>query len=220
MLRSLIVLLAAGLIQYAEAAQYPFETWTFDRLDGIAGHKTKVEGHPRVIDWRGGKAMEFNGVDDALFIEAQPLKDAATFSWEVIFRPDPGGHPEQRFFHLQERDTQDRFLFEIRLKAGNWFLDSFVMSKAGSKALFNSDHEHLLGEWYHVAQVYDGHAYRNYVNGILENEAEVAFTPNGAGETSVGVRFNHRDYFKGAVAKARFTRGALTPAEFLKATQE
>src|SRR4051812_8890659 len=27
---------------------FPFELWTFDRLDTIAGYPTKVEGHPRV----------------------------------------------------------------------------------------------------------------------------------------------------------------------------
>ena len=198
------------------ARQYPFELWTFDRLENIAGYSTKVEGHPQVIDSPVGKAVEFNGVDDALFIEDHPLADAATFTWEVIFRPDKNGRPEQRFFHLQERDTQNRFLFEIRVTGDNWFLDSFVMSPTGSKALFNSDHPHPLGAWYHAAQVYDGHQYRNYINGAQENQADLNFTPQGAGHASVGVRIDRRDYFKGAIARTRFTKGALTPAEFLK----
>jgi hypothetical protein len=206
----------------APARQYPFELWTFDRLENIAGYATKVEGHPRVIDSPAGKAVEFNGVDDALFIEDHPLAEASTFTWEVIFRPDKDGRPEQRFFHLQERDaktgqdTLNRFLFEIRVKGENWFLDSFVMSPTGSKTLFNSQHEHPLGAWYHVAQVYDGQKYRNYINGVLENEADLNFTPNLAGHASVGVRINRRDYFKGAIAQARFTRAALGPGDFLK----
>jgi len=206
----------------ARARQYPFELWTFDRLENIAGYPTKVEGHPHVIDSPVGKAVEFNGVDDALFIEDHPLADAATFTWEVIFRPDKGGSPEQRFFHLQERDaksgedTLNRFLFEIRVTRDNWFLDSFVLSPAGSKALFNRDHLHPPGAWYHVAQVYDGHRYRNYINGVQENQADLSFTPQAAGHASAGVRINHRDYFKGAIARARFTKGALSPAEFLK----
>jgi len=197
------------------ARQLPFELWTFDRLENIAGYPTKVEGHPHVIDLPTGKAVEFNGVDDALFIEDHPLADAATFTWEVIFRPYKDGRPEQRFFHLQERDTQNRFLFEIRVSGDNWFLDSFVMSATGSKTLFNSDHPHPLGAWYHVAQVYDGHQYRNYVNGLQENQGDLDFTPQAAGQASVGVRINRRDYFKGAIAKARFTKGALAPGEFL-----
>jgi hypothetical protein len=204
------------------AHQYPFELWTFDRLDNIAGYPTKVEGHPRVIDSPAGKAVEFNGMDDALFIEDHPLAETAVFTWEVIFRPDKDGKPAQRFFHLQERDaktgedTLNRILFEIRIVNDGWFIDSFFMSPAGSKALLNSDHPHPLGSWYHVAQVYDGRQYRNYVNGILENQSELSFTAQEGGHASVGVRINHVDYFKGAIARARFTKGALGPGEFLK----
>jgi hypothetical protein len=200
--------------------QFPFEIWTFDSLQNIGGNTPHIEGHPRLIDSPVGKAIEFNGVDDALFIDDHPLADASTFTWEVIFRPDKGGHPEQRFFHLQEQsqgqDTQNRFLFEIRLSGDNWYLDTFVMSPTGSKTLLNKEHQHPLGEWYHVAQIYDGHTYRNYVNGVLENEGDLKFTPNAAGHASAGVRINHRDYFKGAIARSRFTRGPLPPAEFLK----
>jgi len=206
---------ASGLQAAAVPQQHPFELWTFDRLANIAGHPVHVEGHPRVIDTPVGKAVEFNGIDDALFLDVHPLADAETFTWEVIFRPDREGRPEQRFFHLQEDGSNNRMLFEIRIRGENWFLDSFLMSPAGSKALFNRDHEHPLGRWYHVAQVYDGKRYRNYINGVMENEADVAFTPSRAGHTSVGVRINRQDYFKGAIARSRFTRAALTPAEFL-----
>jgi hypothetical protein len=41
-------------------------------------------------------------------------------------------------------------------------------------------------------------------------------TPQKAGQTSVGVRFNKVNYFKGAVRKARMTPRALRPSEFLR----
>ena len=203
------------------AGPHPFELWTFDRLANIAGYPTKAEGTPHVIDSPVGKAVEFNGVADALFIEDHPLADAATFTWEVIFRPDKGGNPAQRFFHLQERgadgqDTLNRLLFEIRVTGDEWILDTFAMSPTGSKTLLNTGHPHPLGEWYHVAQVYDGHEYRNYINGVQENQGDLTFTANKEGHASAGVRINRRDYFKGAIARARFTRGALRPEEFLK----
>ena len=56
-----------------------------------------------------------------------------------------------------------------------------------------------------MEQTYDGKTYRSYVNGVLENEGDVAFTPHGAGHMMVGVRMNHVNYFKGSVAEARFT---------------
>ena len=43
--------------------------WTFDRLENIGGVKTTVEGNPKVVDTPLGKAIEFDGVDDAIWIE-------------------------------------------------------------------------------------------------------------------------------------------------------
>ena len=195
--------------------------WTFDHLDAIGGHKTTVLGEPRIIDGPGGKAVEFDGVDDALFIDNHPLAGAATFTWEAIFRPD-GGQAQQRWFHLSEQDpvtgadTDNRMLFEIRVVGDEWYLDSFSQSGAANKALMNRDARHPLGAWYHVASVYDGKEFRNYVNGVQEGAAELHLAPHGPGHTSVGARINKVFYFKGAVRLARFTRRALSPAEFLE----
>src|SRR5690606_21327968 len=74
------------------------EVWVFDSLDRIGGHKVTVEGDPQVIDTPLGKAIEFDGVEDALFLNVHPLAGAATFTWEAIFRPDSDGGAEQRIF--------------------------------------------------------------------------------------------------------------------------
>ncbi len=196
------------------------ETWRFDRLEGIGGHRTTVLGQPRVIDAPVGKAVEFDGIDDALDIESHPLAGAETFTFEAIFRPD-GGPVEQRWFHLSERDpatgldTDNRMLFEIRVAGDQWFLDSFNQSGSESTALMNRAALHPLGRWYHVASVYDGKEFRNYVDGVREGAAEIRLAPHGAGHASVGMRINRVFYFKGAVHLARFTRRALPPAEFL-----
>jgi hypothetical protein len=194
--------------------------WTFDRLENIGGHKTTVLGQPKVIDSPLGKAVEFDGVDDALFIDNHPLAAARTFTWEAIFRPD-GGEREQRWFHLAEHDPakgpdSDRMLFEIRVTGTSWYLDSHIQSGGASKTLMNRTSLHPLGAWYHVASVYDGKEFRNYVDGVREGAGEVDLPPHGPGHASVGVRINKVFYFKGAVHLARFTRRALSPAEFLK----
>jgi hypothetical protein len=197
------------------------ETWTFDRIDRIGGHATTVLGHPRVIETPLGKAVEFNGVDDGLQLDVHPLAGAATFTWEAIFRPD-GGNAEQRWFHLEQNpasgsDADNRMLFEIRVIDGQWCLDAFNRSGDVQKALLNRRHLHPLGEWYHVAAVYDGRIFRSYIDGVEDGSAEIQLAPQGDGRTSVGVRINRLFYFKGAVRMARFTRRALPPSEFLKA---
>jgi putative heme-binding domain-containing protein len=202
-----------NLIAYMNSAGSSL--WRFDRLTNIGGHPTTVLGDPKLIDSPIGKAVLFDGIDDALFIENHPLAGAAAFTFEAIFRPD-GGPFEQRWFHLSEQGTDNRMLFEIRVTGGKWYLDSFNQSGSQSKALMNRNALHPLGQWHHVASVYDGVEFRNYVDGLLEGSANITFAPHGPGRSSVGVRINKVFYFTGAVHSARFTPRALPPAQFLR----
>ncbi len=193
--------------------------WTFDSLERIGGLEVKVDGEPKVIDASdlapGAKAIEFDGVDDALFFDVHPLAGAETFTLEVVFRPASGGAHEQRFFHLQELGSETRLLFETRLVEGGWFLDAFADS-GESKALMARDKIHPLDRWYRIAMVYDGEEYRSYVDGELQTSAKLKLEPQGPGRSSVGVRITLVDYYKGAIQKARFTHKALAPADFLR----
>jgi hypothetical protein len=202
---------ARGVAAQAGAA----DLWTFDRLDRLGNHQTTILGDPRVVETPIGKAVEFDGVDDALAVDVHPLAGAETFTWEAIVRPD-GGQTEQRWFHLQESGSDNRMLFEIRVVDGQWCLDSYGHSGDAQKALMDRTRLHPLGAWYHVAAVYDGHTFSNYVNGIRQGAADIRFAPQRPGRTSIGVRMNLVNYFKGAIHVARFTRRALSPSEFLK----
>jgi hypothetical protein len=207
---------AAAALLTAQPTGSSAETWNIDNLEKIGGHAATVLGHPRIVPAPGGKAVEFNGVDDAIFLKTHPLVAAQTWTWEVIFRPAAGGAPEQRFFHLQEDGSDNRMLFEIRVIGNQWCLDSFVKGGDASQALLDRTKLHTLDAWHHVAAVYDGHQYRNYVDGILEGSADIQLEPQKGGQTSIGVRFNKVNYFKGAILVARMTRRALTPGQFLK----
>src|SRR5213593_3806827 len=174
--------------------QVPFELWTFGRLDRIGDDTPTILGHPKLIDARASRAVEFNGRDDALVLDIHPLAGARAFTWEVVFRPESGGSPEQC---LLQAGT---LVLNIRIVDGQWTL-------AEGKRL------HPLGAWYHLAMVYDGRELRQYVNGELEGSAALHLAPQGPGHCSAGVRINRRDYFKGAIHLARMTSHALTPTE-------
>jgi len=228
--KSIAVCAFLGLVSSALPVGAEQSVWTFDNLARIGGLTPKVEGHPELVQSPIGQAIAFNGKDDALFFSGRPLVGAKNFTIEAIFRPD-GGDEQQRWLHIAETDpatgqdaaaagTSDnnpRFMFEIRVEGRNWYLDAFMKGKDSSQTLGFPAKLHPIGPWYAVAQTYDGKTYRTYVNGELQGEAEVkTFAPHGAGHVMIGTRMNHINYFHGAVAEARFTDRALTPAEFLK----
>jgi Concanavalin A-like lectin/glucanases superfamily/SPFH domain / Band 7 family len=204
-----------ALAQQTEAAK--LVVWNLDRLDLIGGHKTEVLGRPILFESPNGKAIRFNGSEDALFISTNPLSGLVQFTAEVIFQPLEDGPKEQRFLHFQEDGSENRLLFETRITADNrWFLDTFLKSGDGNFTLFAERSLHPIGPWYHAAVTMDGKTMRHFVNGIEELSTPVKFTPQAAGRTSIGVRINRVHWFKGAVRQIRISPKALAPAEFLK----
>jgi len=197
--------------------------WTFDNLQQIGGRPVTLEGQPKLVDSPWGSAVAFDGQADAIFIDEHPLAGAATFTFEALFRPD-GGAFEQRWFHLESHQRppapagkgSTRMLFEIRVVENQWYLDAFTIGEGYRQALIVPEKRFPLGQWYHVAQTYDGEQYSSYVNGELQAQAAMSFTPQGPGQASVGVRMNRVSYFNGAVREARFTHQALSPAQFTK----
>jgi concanavalin A-like lectin/glucanase superfamily protein/cytochrome c len=171
--------------------QLPFETWKFNRIDKVGDHPATMLGHPRVVD----KTVEFNGIDDALFVDIDPLAGERSFTWEVAFRPEAGGAAEQTLFHLSSG-----LRISIRSTEGRW--------RIGTSS-------HAFGRWYHLAVVYDGRILRSYVNGDLEESSDLKFASQDHGRTSIGARIDRSQHFKGAIRWARITRGLLSPAQFI-----
>jgi hypothetical protein len=97
------------------------EVWIFDRIE-YGGLPTTVLGHPHVIDTLLGKAVEFNGIDAALLIGKHPLAGAETFTFEAIFRPDPGGAPNSGGFTSRSRscDRKGRRCALVIRDAPHW----------------------------------------------------------------------------------------------------
>jgi Concanavalin A-like lectin/glucanases superfamily len=215
--------LLAGLSPVLATAR-DTEIWTFDSLRRIGGLEPRIEGGPKLIDSPLGKAMAFDGANDVVFIDRHPLAGAARFTFEALFRPD-GGAFEQRWFHLEggadtdpTAKTGTRMLFEIRVEGSEWYLDTFVLGPGYRQPLIVPEKRFAVGRWYHVAQSYDGTTYRAFVNGTLQAEAVLAFTPQGPGRASVGMRMNKVSPFRGAVRQAAFTREeALAPERFVLA---
>lgn len=195
------------------------QAWVFDDLRQVAGLPLEIHGAPRLVDTPWGRGVAFDGEDDALYLDVHPLAGAATFTFEALFRPD-GGAFEQRWFHLQEIDadgkaTDSRIMFKIRTRDGEWWLDTFAKGPGYSHTLITEAKRFPVGRWFHVAQTFDGSLYSSFVDGVLQDQAPLAFRPQGAGRCSIGRRYNGVSPFKGAVRAAAFDRRARSPGEFL-----
>jgi hypothetical protein len=173
-------------------------------------------GNPLAENTTYGKAMVFDGEDDAVFIADNPLKGLASYTIEVLMRPDMNGPEEQRFVHIGEADS-DRLLLETRqMKDGSWYLDTFVLSGTSRKALLDTTLLHPAGSWYSVVLTIgeDGEM-TNYVNGIMELRGKAESHLIGSGEMSIGCRRNMISWFKGAILKIRISPGVLSSKDFM-----
>lgn len=191
--------------------------WKLDSLKKIGGHRVEALGEPKVIKTDKGKAIYFDGVDDGILIDNNPLAGAGTFTVEAIFRPDPDGLAEQRWLHVEDTENiESRVLLETRLRGDEWFVDTFIRSGENRMPLLAENFKHPLGQWFHVALVFDGKEMRHYVNGKFEMSGPLTIKPFGKGKSSIGVRQNKVYWFKGAVRKVKFSHQALSPDKFMK----
>ena len=192
----------------------PAVEWRPGEFGPGAPEGVTISGDPTVVDSPFGKAMRFDGEDDALFFDHNPIAGLPKFTVEVVFLPDSDGLREQRFLHFGYPHA-GRALLETRLTEDKqWYLDTYVESSEASKTLIDPDLLHPADRWHHVAYVVDDGQLRNYVNGDLELSAQIAYEPIQGGKTSLGVRLSQEYWFKGTIYSVRISPKALTPAAF------
>ena len=195
-------------------AQNINEEWLVANVINQKRGDIKINGNPKIVRSPYGKAVDFNGMDDAIFLKDTPLSSLKEFTIEMIFKPETDAPFEQRILHFGEI-SGDRILLEIRAINGNWYFDGFAASGENKLALIDENLIHPLGQWYHVAFVVTAHSLTTYVNGKQELKKPYSFKPMNSGKSSIGVRLNKVSWFKGTVYKIRITPKELKPDAFL-----
>jgi hypothetical protein len=175
-----------------------------------------IIGVPLIIDCPYGKAVQFDGQNDAMILDTNPMVNMYQFTLEVIMRPDTNGQREQRFLHFGEV-RGERVMIETRLtKDDQWYLDTYMKSGQTGQTLADSTRLHPLNQWYHIAFVVNEGKMEAYVNGSKELEGQIPFSPFTKGQSSVGVRLNRVNWYKGAIYKIKITPMKLEPVLFMK----
>ena len=190
--------------------------WIVDNTPSIGGVAVTVQGAPKIVEDGKSRGVLFNGESDALFLKANPIQGATTFTVEALFRPDPDGRSEQRFVHVQENGSMNRIILETRLAGGSWYGDTYIRSGNTDSALNDPKLTHPLGQWHTLAVSFDGTNMIQYIDGKRELSRVIKFQSMGDGKVSIGCRINSVQWFKGAVRAVRFSRSALAPEQLLK----
>jgi hypothetical protein len=215
-MKKTILLILMCTIPLIIQAQANTKFWRVDNLSQIGENNVQVIGNPKIINTDIGDVVEFNGIDDGLIVNNNPVAGATAFTIEIIFKPYTGGGIEQRFLHLQQ-DDNNRILIELRNNNNmNWSLDTFIKSGSSSQTLLDDAYVHNLNEWVHAALVFKDGSMVHYVNGEKELEGTVNYQVVNSGQTSLGVRMNQVSWFKGAIHSVKVTHDALNPEDFME----
>ena len=194
----------------------PIVVWKLHDTTAVDGIKPIVLGTPQIIPENKRSALMFDGIDDGLIIPINPLKGLKHFTVEILFKPAACDSAAPRMVHIQDEEG-NRCTIELRItRQGKWYLDAFLKNGKINKGLtlYDSTRQHLCDQWYWVALMYDGNTMTQYVDAMKEKEGTIALNTMTDGQTSVGVRLNRINWFKGQISEIRFSPVALQ-AKFL-----
>lgn len=218
-IRALLFNIAVFFIALALTQKHSTIIWHLNNPDYVNGIKTTfLKDKPTKIN-SFENALYFDGIDDGLLINFNPIANSKSFTIEIIFMPDSSTipeHSEQRFLHIKNKDDSKRILIELRLvRTNRWSLDTFIKSSNSRCTLLDTSISHPTNKWYHVALTYSEGIMKHFVNGKEELFGEVNFEPfDDRGSISIGVRQNMKSWFKGIISYISFTNKALEPKEF------
>ncbi|MFO7668606.1 MAG: LamG-like jellyroll fold domain-containing protein [Bacteroidales bacterium] len=217
-----LILSSIGVSIYDSDTVY-YELWDISNLENFGGHTVTALGDPQVVSTEMGNAVQFDGVEDRLLVDFNPIMDAKEFTVELIFKPDAcyPNQTEPRFLHIQDPDDPQakRVMIELRINADNQcYLDGFINTDSDNLTLIDETLVHPTEVWQHVAITYKDSTFTTYFNGIKELSGTLHYTDaivNTHGKTSLGGRMNHVSFYAGLIKTLKVTHTCLEPEDFI-----
>lgn len=195
--------------------------WPFDEGKGspkdASGNDNhgKIEGEPKWVDGKFGKALEFDGKDDHIVVKDHPTLDL-TKNLTIMAWFMPKAVITQRRMMSKNNsifvmfDFGDPNTIDLLVKPNN----DFVESKTS---------DWKVDQWYHFAGTYDGKSLRIYVNGKLEGEKKYG---GGIAPSDLDLWIGGDDYgrptdhFPGIIDEVRIYKHALNGDQIQQVKEE
>jgi hypothetical protein len=219
--------------------------WLFEEGSGTTavnsvagGIDGTIYGDPQWIEGVGGvgQALEFDGKDDYVEIENNPLTETVNFTIQLYINPSSipftGSFHGKKFFSIGLAGLDqnlNKILLETRGEYGNDTWELAFIARARNAGYLES-HEtgvpvpHPTDQWYHIAVVSEAIStthvkVRYYVDHEKEFEGDWEFTgfsPSLGLKTYIGVRHTlGTTHFTGFIDNVILHKRALTLEEFL-----
>ena len=208
---------------YGQSDTLYSELWDISNLEKIGGHSVSAFGNPVIVPTELGDAVEFDGEEDQLLVDFNPLMDATEFTVELIFWP-AASYPdftEPRFVHIQDPEDPEgkRVMMELRINANNQcYLDGYMKTDLEGLTLIDESRVHPTETWHHAAITYKDSTFTTYFNGVKELSGTChysEFIVNPTGKTSLGARMNQVAHFSGRMKTLKISHACLEPDQFL-----
>ena len=169
-------------------------------LQDPENHQVEMIGNPKLMS----DGIVFSGTD-GLLIHQELFPGIERFTVSIRFNPSSLGPWQQRFFHIQDLHSQDRFLMELRMEPdGTWYADTFFQSGDHHCILQDPDIRFPADQWYDYVVSYDGSTLRHTINGkgLIEATFPDARLPRASG-CALGIRWNKVYPFVGIIQSVK-----------------
>src|SRR5262249_19390772 len=164
-----------------------------------------------------GQAFSFDGVASSVDVPHNSALLPSVVTVEAWVNPGLLGK-NQTIVSKEGVFQSGQIGYGLRQRADGSFW--FVLGTDGADFVAQSTTTAQVGQWFHLAGVYDGASMKLYVNGVLESTVNVgSITMNSTSPLRIGAlpgytsSSNGFEFFQGLVDEATIYNRALTPAE-------
>lgn len=174
------VLLTVVMLTGSTYAEIDPETiagaWLFEEGSGQTvkdssgkGNDGSIEGGPKWVNGKFGRAMEFNGQTDYIVIkdaDSLDLNHMTAAAWVNL-----ASYAEDQRIITKEEGTADPYsVYSFQVSGAGFKKLEFRPTLDGARQRIPSNADLPLGQWTHVAATYDGEAVVLYIDGEIDKE--------------------------------------------------